>query len=49
MRDLFKKKSLKVINIGLKGFYDDLKSQGVEVVHVDWKPPLGGEEELGTP
>ena len=46
MRDLFKKKGLKVINIGLKGFYEDLKKQGVEVVHVDWKPPLGGRKSL---
>ncbi|MCD6253634.1 MAG: DUF1116 domain-containing protein [Thermotogae bacterium] len=36
------KEELKVINIGLKGFYEDLKKVGAKVVHVDWKPPLGG-------
>ena len=34
---------LKVINIGAKTFYDSLKDQGVEVVHVDWRPPAGGD------
>lgn len=36
------KEELKVINIGLKGFYEDLKKVGAKVVHVDWRPPLGG-------
>ena len=45
MRELFKQE-LKVINIGLKGFYEDLKKQGAKAVHVDWKPPLGGRETL---
>jgi FdrA protein len=30
---------LRVINIGLESFADDLRSQGVEAVHVDWRPP----------
>jgi hypothetical protein len=37
---------LKVVNIGISTFADDLRSQGVEVVHVDWKPPAGGDIEL---
>lgn len=37
---------LKVVNIGLKIFYESLSVQGVEVVHIDWKPPVGGDEKL---
>jgi len=37
---------LKVINVGVSTFADDLRSQGVEVVHVDWKPPAGGDVEM---
>ncbi len=33
---------LRVINVGLESFADSLKSQGVEVVHVAWSPPAGG-------
>lgn len=38
--------NLKVVNIGISTFADDLRSQKVEVVHVDWKPPAGGDIEL---
>jgi len=34
---------LKVVNIGISTFADDLRSQDVEVVVVDWKPPAGGD------
>jgi hypothetical protein len=37
---------LKVVNIGVSTFADDLRSQSVEVVHVDWKPPAGGDVEV---
>jgi hypothetical protein len=37
---------LKVINIGLAGFAEDLASAGVPVAHVDWRPPAGGDPEL---
>jgi len=37
---------LKVVNIGISTFADDLRSQGVEVVHVEWKPPAGGDTEM---
>ncbi len=40
---LFKEK-LKIVNVGLKGFADDIKVQGGEVVHIDWKPPIGGKK-----
>jgi len=40
------REKLKVVNIGISTFADDLRSQGVEVVHVDWKPPAGGDVEM---
>jgi hypothetical protein len=36
----------KVINLGLPLFYEALKDQGAPVIHVDWKPPAGGNEAL---
>ena len=42
--DLFKKE-LKVINVGLLSFKESLEQTGFKVVHVDWKPPAGGDEE----
>jgi FdrA protein len=38
--------TLKVVNIGISTFADDLGSQNVEVVQVDWKPPAGGDVEM---
>ena len=38
--------NLKVINIGLEGFAQDLKQQDVKVVEVDWCPPADGQENL---
>ena len=32
----------RVINIGLRGFADDLAARGVAVAHVDWRPPAPG-------
>ena len=37
---------LKVINVGVETFADDLAMQDVDVVRVDWRPPAGGDEEL---
>ena len=39
-------KKLRVVNVGLPSFADDMASQGVDVVRVDWKPPAGGDEEM---
>jgi len=36
----------KVINIGLKSFYDSLRAQGADVIHVEWRPPAGGDLQL---
>ena len=38
---------LKVVNVGLKDFADDLARGGVPVLHVDWSPPGGGDPRLG--
>ena len=35
---------LRVINIGLAIFVEQLEADGVAVVHVDWRPPAGGPE-----
>ena len=37
---------LAAVNICLESFFDSLKIQGAEVVHVDWRPPAGGKEDL---
>ncbi len=34
------------INVGVETFYDSVKSQGGTAVHVDWRPPAGGNEKL---
>jgi hypothetical protein len=39
-------KPLKIINIGIDSFLASLKAQGVEVIHVDWRPPAGGDANL---
>ncbi len=36
------------INVGLESFTDSLRDQGAEVVHVDWRPPAGGDERLAN-
>ena len=37
---------LRVVNVGLESFARDLEAQGVEVLHVDWSPPAGGDPKL---
>jgi FdrA protein len=32
---------LTVVNVGLELFAEELKREGVTVVHVDWRPPAG--------
>ncbi|MDH3255798.1 MAG: acyl-CoA synthetase FdrA, partial [Acidobacteriota bacterium] len=39
---------LSVINVGLESFHDSLVHQGVDVVHVEWRPPARGNERLGA-
>jgi FdrA protein len=42
------KQSLTAINVGLESFYESLISQGAQAVHVDWRPPAGGNERLAS-
>ena len=35
-----------IINVGLEGFADELSARGVPVIHLDWRPPAGGDAEL---
>jgi FdrA protein len=37
---------LAAINVGLESFYDSLTAQGAQAVHVEWRPPAGGNEKL---
>jgi FdrA protein len=36
------------INVGLESFYESLTSQGAQAVHVEWRPPAGGNERLAS-
>jgi FdrA protein len=42
------KQSLAAINVGLESFYESLTSQGAQAIHVDWRPPAGGNERLAS-
>ncbi|MBI3129585.1 MAG: fdrA domain protein [Candidatus Tectomicrobia bacterium] len=37
---------LRVVNLGLELFAEELRAEGAEVVHVDWRPPAGGNPRL---
>jgi FdrA protein len=39
---------LRVINIGIEVFAENLKAEGVKVVHLDWRPPSGGDSRLAA-
>ncbi|MDR1855738.1 MAG: DUF1116 domain-containing protein [Desulfovibrio sp.] len=39
-------REMRIVNIGLEGFYRELREQGVEAVQVDWRPPAGGDAAL---
>lgn len=45
IQDLFKK-DLAVINMGLPSFADNLKKENTRVIHLNWRPPAGGNAEL---
>jgi FdrA protein len=40
--------ALAAINVGLESFYESLRSQGAQAIHVDWRPPAGGNERLAS-
>ena len=37
-----------VVNVGLEGFVAELRENGVEVIHVDWAPPAGGDPKMAA-
>jgi FdrA protein len=37
---------VRVVNIGLRRFAEDLKKRDVRVVHVEWSPPARGDPKL---
>ena len=39
---------VKVANVGLEGFVGDLRDCGIEVVHVEWSPPAGGDPKMAA-
>ncbi len=39
---------LRVINLGLGLFADDLEEAGAQVVRMDWRPPSGGNARLAS-
>ena len=47
INELFKT-DLKVVNIGLESFYNDLKKQEVPVIHVNWRPSAGGNKKMAS-
>jgi hypothetical protein len=48
VRTGFLDSKLKVINVGLESFASDLERLGLDVVHVDWRPPAKGAPELNA-
>jgi len=42
------KQPFAAINLGLESFYESLTSQGAQAIHVDWRPPAGGNEKLAA-
>ncbi len=39
---------LKVVNLGLAMFADNLRAENIDVIHVDWRPPAGGDARLAN-
>jgi FdrA protein len=39
---------LAAINVGIESFYESLTLQGAQAVHVEWRPPAGGNERLAS-
>lgn len=42
------REAVKVINIGLASFAQDLRAEGVAVIDLDWRPPAGGDARLSA-
>jgi len=46
LTDNLLKNGPKVINIGLRSFFEACESQGTPSVHIQWQPPAQGNQEL---
>ena len=46
MKSLFQQ-DLKVVNVGLQGFADNIVAAGGQVTHLSWAPPAGADAALG--
>lgn len=44
--NILKVDNMEIINLGLVGFYDSINMQNASCIHVDWKPPAGGNVRL---
>lgn len=38
--------NIKILNIGLELFYNELKRQGGNAIHVEWRPPIKLEKDI---
>ena len=45
-KDALFKEALKIINVGLVKFFENIETQSVDIVQVDWEPPAGGDSEI---
>ncbi len=45
INELFQEE-LKIINMGLQSFNENLKKQNIKTVQVNWKPPAGGNKKM---
>ena len=36
------------LNVGVREFAESLRAQGADVLHVQWMPPAGGDEEAAA-
>ena len=45
INELFQEE-LKIINMGLQSFNENLKKQNTKTVQVNWKPPAGGNKKM---
>lgn len=45
INELFQEE-LKIINMGIESFNENLKKQNIKTVQVDWKPPARGNKKM---
>ena len=39
---------LRLVNLGLEIFAQELEAEGVSVIHVNWRPPAGGADVIAA-